>query len=126
MEYQVTKPSFVRVNWTQVAFTFAACFAACLLAGGALYAIVYFIHRKPKAQENGNYTQAQQQRPIREKEKEIVEQVKDPQDHHEEKDRDEAQNDQEKDSEETDEKEPVKQVVQLNGVSKKKPLSVNR
>lgn len=118
MEYQVTKPSFVRVNWTQVAFTFAACFAACLLAGGALYAIVYFIHRKPKAQENGNYTQAQQQRPIREKEKEIVEQVKDSQDHHEEKNN-EAQNDQEESDEETDKKEPVKQVIQLNGQVKK-------
>lgn len=120
MEYQVTKPSFVRVNWTQLAFTFAACFAACLLAGGALYAIIYFINRKPKTPDHGNDTQAQQQRPIREKE--IVEQVKDPQDHHEEKDRDEAQNDQEKDSEETDEKEPVKQVVQLNGQAKKKPV----
>lgn len=123
MEYQVTKPSFVRVNWTQIALTFAACFAACLLAGGALYAIVYFINRKPKAQENGNYTQAQQQRPIREKIE--VREVENPQEHHEEKSRDEAQNDQEQeDHEETDEKKPVKQTIQLNGVSKKK--TVNR
>lgn len=121
MEYQVTKPSFVRVNWTQVAVTFAACFAACLLAGGALYAIIYFINRKPTVQNNGNYTQAQQQRPIREKE--IVEQVKDPQDNHEEKS-DQAQNDQEKDHEETDKKEPVEQVVQLNGQLKKKPVKL--
>lgn len=120
MEYQVTKPSFVRVNWTQIALTFAACFAACLLAGGALYAIICFIHRKPKAQDNGNYTQAQQQRTIREKEK-IVEQVKDPQDHHEEKNN-EAQNDQEESDEETDKKEPVKQVIQLNGQVKKKKV----
>lgn len=123
MEYQVTKPSFVRVNWTQVTLTFAACFVACLLAGGALYAIVYFIHRKPKAQDNGNDTEAQQQRPIRQKIE--VREVENPQEHHEEKSRDEAQNDQEKDDEETDEKEPVKQTIQLNGVSKKKPLVVN-
>ncbi|MCA0231546.1 MAG: hypothetical protein LCH91_13825 [Bacteroidetes bacterium] len=77
MEYQVTKPSFVRVNWTQVAFTFAACFAACLLAGGALYAVTYFINRKQKVSYNGNDTQTRQQRPLYEKEKHV--EIKKPQ-----------------------------------------------
>jgi len=120
MEYQVTKPSFVRFNWTQTLLTFAACFIACLLAGGCIYAVIYFIHRKQNA-KNDLPTQTQQQRPVREKrQEEIGNRQKEPQNHQES---DQAENlesqDQEKDSQEADEKEPITKTVQLNGQVKK-------
>ncbi|WP_028525616.1 hypothetical protein [Runella limosa] len=114
MEYQVTKPSFVRVNWTQVAFTFAACFAACLLAGGALYAVTYFINRKQKVSYNGNDTQTRQQRPLYEKEKHV--EIKKPQIDREEIDEISDENEAEK-VRTAQEKEPDGKIVQLKKVA---------
>ena len=119
MEYQVTKPSFVRINWTQTALTFAACFVACLLAGGAIYAIIYFLNRKPK-QNNGYDTQTQQQRTVRQKEK-ISDQVEDPQVIDQKSDQaqiNESEN-QKEDNEETDEEKPDSQNLRLNGKAEK-------
>lgn len=121
MEYQVTKPAFVRVNWTQIAFTFAACLAACLLAGGAFYAVIYFTNRK--SNNHGNLTETGFQRPIQ---KEIRHQVEKPQNHQEsnEAEIDEGEN-QEKDDQETDEEKHIEQIVQLkplNGKAAKKAV----
>ena len=124
MEYQVTKPSFVRINWTQVAMIFAACFAACLLAGGIVFSVIYFINRKPKALKNGYDTETRQQRPVREKEQNN--EVENPQNHQESdeaENHDQSENEAQKESdEETDEKKRVSKVVQLNGSAKRQEV----
>lgn len=129
MEYQVTKPSFVRINWTQVAMVFAACFAACLLAGGIVFSVIYFINRKPKALKNGYDTETRQQRPVREKEQ--INEVENPQnrasDRHQESDEaenhDKSENEAQKESdEETDEKKRVSPIIQLNGTAKRQAV----
>lgn len=123
MEYQVTKPSFVRFNWTQVAITFAACFAACLLAGGAIYAILYFVQRKTKPQSYGNDAQTGFQRPIRE---EKIHEIKEPQNGEAQNDG-EAQNHDEAQNEKEDgqKEKSTGKAIRLNGRFAKKPVSNN-